>query len=369
MKPHLFTLLAMGLLLAGKQSAAADAMENCVAQELAQAPDDATLLTVRDKCRALLQSQTPVNQSIDQTCLRQRIKTAAGTLTTGEIKAGCQSAAVPTNLYLARAQAERATENNPFVLSPLRQNYMLPYTYNNNPNQTAYTSGGESVPLDKQEAKLQLSVKVPLSYIDLLLPHDEIYFGFTLKSFWQVYNHNISAPFRETNYRPEFFYRAMLPINAGDGVWMGRIGLEHESNGRTETLSRSWNRVYITLGYATDTWTLALQPWYRIPEDTKDDAESGLIKAAKGDDNPDIQDYMGRYELSGAYKWNKLEFSGLFRRNFSTGKGAHEVGISFPLWGRLRGYGQYFDGYGESLIDYNNKNQRFGIGFLLTDTL
>ena len=43
---------------------------------------------------------------------------------------------------------------------------------------------------------------------------------------------------------------------------------------------------------------------------------------------------------------------------------------SFPLPGfsRVRGYAQYYKGYGENLLDYDASIERLGIGFLLTDT-
>jgi len=61
------------------------------------------------------------------------------------------------------------------------------------------------------------------------------------------------------------------------------------------------------------------------------------------------------------------------RNNIGSGagqaRGAIQVDFTFPLWGRVRGYAQVFNGYGQSLIDYNHNVTSAGVGFLLSDIL
>lgn len=273
-----------------------------------------------------------------------------------------------------RFRQEQATQDQSYVITPHRQNYILPVTYNDRPNQAPFVAEAvfpDSVkPVKEEEAKLQLSFKIPLNYDDLLVKHDGLYFGFTLKSFWQVYNANTSRPFRETNYRPEIFYQAPLPVQAWEGAFFTRVGFEHESNGRSQLLSRSWNRLYAGVGFTRDNWVVYLQPWYRLPEDEKeDDGDPMTPPSPTGDDNPDIHKFLGHYELNAVWKHDNIEVSSQFRQNFNTGNGSVELGVSFPLWGRLKGYVQYYNGYGESMIDYDHRVNRIGMGFLLTDLL
>src|SRR3990167_5146064 len=58
-----------------------------------------------------------------------------------------------------------------------------------------------------------------------------LYFGYTQRSFWQAYNGKESAPFRETLYNPEVFFR-FQPGNRLSSQWGFDLGIEHESNGK-----------------------------------------------------------------------------------------------------------------------------------------
>jgi phospholipase A1 len=247
-------------------------------------------------------------------------------------------------------------------------NYILPVSLSDGMNNETYAAqapdSGWAENIEDHEAKYQLSIKAPLTYGDIFTEGDGIYFGMTIQSWWQVYSENISKPFRETNYQPEVFYLGGLdwhPFGGNTGII---VGAEHQSNGRSTAISRSWNRVYASFLFEKGNFAFALKPWYRLEEDEKE-----FIGDPEGDDNPDINDYMGYFQSTMAYKHENMEFSMMMRNNFATHKGAVELGMTFPLWGRLRGYVQVFSGYGESLIDYNHNQNRIGVGIALNNIL
>jgi phospholipase A1 len=257
-----------------------------------------------------------------------------------------------------RIEAERQSHDNPFIITQHRANYILPYTYSTDPSQENYTFFGDE-PMDNAEAKYQLSIKAPLYSAD-----DEslegLYFAFTLKSWWQVYNSDISAPFRETNYEPELFYLWAPSYELGGLDIVGlQLGANHQSNGRTNPLSRSWNRIVGTVIAETENFYYVTKVWYRLPEDEKDDPANPV-----GDDNPDILDYMGNFEFTVGTRVKDLELSLMLRNNLSTSnnRAYYELNAAYPLTKRFDLLLQYANGYGESLIDYDYKIERFGIG-------
>jgi phospholipase A1 len=314
---------------------------------------------------------TGVVQADDLTeCMTNRMQQANDEMTVGELRLQCQKqlrdgSFVTEDKQVAvvseRLRLDRQNVLAPFTLMAHKPNYILVATYNSsgyNPDPYREQYKNPSLELDDTEAQFQVSIKTPLA-IGLFDTFD-IYAAYTNRSFWQVYNDDISAPFRETDHEPEIW--AQFNPNwefHGFTNTANMVGFVHQSNGQGGVLSRSWNRIYVNFVVEKDNLALAFKPWYRIPDDD--------------DDNPDIKDYMGNYELRGAYKWDKNVFSVMSRNNLQSGfsKGAVELSWSFPLWSYpyMKGYIQYFNGYGESLIDYNQYTNQIGIGFALTDWL
>jgi phospholipase A1/A2 len=272
----------------------------------------------------------------------------------------------PRSLFERRIASELRAMNEPFSLLPHRPNHLMPLSYHRR-SQTGDGDGGAN---DRLEAQFQISFKFLLSrpwFDGRLIP----FFAYTGRSWWQVYDEDRSRPFREYNHEPELFIALPLP-RIGVWGWTPRaalFGFNHQSNGRSVPDSRSWNRLTaeFLLDRGSNDWA-SLRLWYRLPEDPK----TAPTESA-GDDNPDITRYLGHFELKlGHVATSGHNLTLTARRSLrSDGKGALQADWSHPLPGSpsLRWHVHFFSGYGDSLIDYNRKIDRVGLGVMLNDWL
>jgi len=244
-----------------------------------------------------------------------------------------------------------------------RPMYVLPLTWTNNVNSqptspAANHSALSDLGVKATEAKFQISLKSKLAE-DILGTDISLWAGYTQSSHWQIYNSKISRPFRETNYEPEVIM--VVPLRNKTLGWNMRfasLSLNHQSNGRAEPLSRSWNRVIGSLVFERDDWVIEVRPWQRLAE------------PANSDDNPDIEDYIGRGELMLNRFYGDHLFGARLRHSLRGGersRGSVQLQWAFPINGSLHGFLQVFNGYGESLIDYNHKQTMLGLGVTLAD--
>lgn len=267
------------------------------------------------------------------------------------------------SLLDSRWELAEDSKLGPFQLRAYKPVYLLPAFWTSDKNQMPQSpnpANSVTTPqvLDSTELKFQISFKTKIAE-NLFGDNGDIWAGYTQSSRWQAYNAENSRPFRETNYEPE----VMMVFRNGYSIggWRGRmtgISLNHQSNGRPDPLSRSWNRVMLNIGLDRDNWALVLRPWYRIPESRSDD------------NNPDIEDYMGRGDATLIWNRNGHEIALMARHSLRTGDRSHgalQLDYGFPISNLLRGHIQVFDGYGESMIDYNHKATYVGVGVSLLE--
>lgn len=312
------------------------------------------------------------------TCLVRELQAADDNITVGQIKKRCEMentaadsgdndpAATEKTALERRMKQEYESSSNLWTITPHKQNYILLGAYNfSDPYEQPWEeSASTDLDLNKTEVKFQVSFKFMLwENIFKKKNNGNLYFAYTQLALWQLYNRDISSPFRDTNYEPEAF----VAFNT-DWDFFGFknrffiLGVSHQSNGREDPLSRSWNRIYANFIMERGNLVLSLKPWYRLPE------------AVNDDDNPDIEDYLGYGEMRAVYRTGDNTFTLMLRNNLKPvdeNRGAVQLDWSFPLPGtdRIKGFVQYFNGYGECLLDYNASTSRLGLGFLLTDYL
>ena len=240
--------------------------------------------------------------------------------------------------------------------------YVMPLWYNATPNYDINSPTQDNVRASKDslqhlDSKLQISMKTKLAQ-DVFDTNADVWLGYTQQSYWQVYNGKYSRPFRSSDYQPEIFLTQPIKGNLpGNGsLRMLGAGLVHESNGQSDPLSRSWNRIYAMAGTEWGKLTVIPRLWLIVNENSKDS------------DNPDIGDYMGYGDVRWLYPLNdQSTVGGVMRYNPSSNKGAIQLDYAYPLTGGMKAILQLFHGYGENIQDYNHKSTNIGIGIMFND--
>ena len=264
-----------------------------------------------------------------------------------------------SELWELRCDHKRGT----FIVRTYLPNFLLPLHVSSSLNRAPSTPKQGVAPAhpgySNVEAKLQLSLRAKV-FEGLLLPHGDLWFMYTQRSLWQVWNSRDSAPFRSTDYQPEALYVLRAPewlgkLPAGWRWRMFNVGIAHQSNGQSDPLSRSWNRVYAGAGLERGDVGLQVRVMRRL--------HSGR------DDNPDLTRYIGGAEVLATW-FPGLAIAALtWRTGAPVGRGSLQLDWTFPVRRSqplgLRWYAQLFTGYGETLLDYNHRQNSIALGLTL----
>jgi len=249
-----------------------------------------------------------------------------------------------------------------FVINPYRANYIVPFSYRTNGKYQSYSLSDKYTNI---EAEIQISLKIDL--FKNIFGLNEIYsVSYTQNSWWQIYVD--SSPFRETNHKPEFEISVPVKTNYKLLNYLKRIKykIAHNSNGQgnittntimaskynLENRSRSYN--YMEADFLFEYKHLFLDLGINFP----------FLGNKDLTDNKDLYDYIGYNKLKLIYINSNIYTMLKLNGNFLTGK----YGIEFSNYYNVNKeknvhlFFKIFTGYGESLIDYNNRLTKIGIG-------
>ncbi len=215
-----------------------------------------------------------------------------------------------------------------------------------------------------EKSKFQLSFKYklfndPLESQQANTFIDGFHLAYTQTSYWDL--NSSSKPFDDTSYKPELFY--IIPKIDLNTTWIKAFGIQtgfqHESNGKEGDSSRSTNHAYIEptmLFHLIDHYFMAISPrvWTYVGNDN--------------DTNGDLDKYRGYFNVQ--LKVGNPDSFVLDTNTRWAEKGpSFQADLSYPLTSFFRNklnlylYLQYFNGYAERLVDYQEKEEIFRLGF------
>ena len=247
--------------------------------------------------------------------------------------------------------AQKNAATYPSIINLYRPNYILPYYQTHDPFQSIYlheTPNNQKV--QKEELNAQISFYIPIFHHLIKNKPLALNFAYTQLMFWQVYAK--SQYFRETNYEPELFIE-----NYFNPHFAAQIGIDHQSNGRGGYLERSWNRAYLQAEFSGSNWLTILRGWALVEQTVSSNLH-----------NPNIAYFLGYENVLFSYKVGKVKAS-LEVQNIESGlsRGFVQVTASYPILKAVSIYALFFNGYGQSLIEYDHKCTSLGVGVTIND--
>lgn len=203
--------------------------------------------------------------------------------------------------------------------------------------------------INKKTANAKYQISVSQRLTKSIFPFNStLLLTYTQKSFWDIYQN--SSPFADNNYNPGL--TLVRPIVHKDQLrGVAAISLEHESNGLDSVNSRSWNFINVSGTY-----------YYNPNIFIKAQVWAGIL----GKGNKDLYRYRGHGSLALNYRNNKDNVwvslvlnptdklrgvNTIFEFNYQLGKKANQY--LFLQW---------YNGYGENLLDYNQYSSMVRVG-------
>ena len=238
----------------------------------------------------------------------------------------------------------RALDNGPYF-TLYKDNYFIAGT----------TIGGKPTATNS-DVKFQVSIAQRLTKSTLPF-NTYLYLFYTQKCMWNVFEN--SMPMRDFNFNPGIGLAKHLFVKIR---YVGKVTLmiEHESNGRDGIESRSWNKVSLASNIFIDpNFMVHGKVWIPIID---------------GQNNQDILYYSGIYQVGTTFTTPNKRFG--FALTMVKRKGWNfkyntiwEVNYRLFKDENQFLFLQYYNGYGENLLDYNQYHSRLRIGLVIKPQL
>lgn len=218
-----------------------------------------------------------------------------------------------------------------------------------------YFAGG--IPIGKEPTVVNSDVKFQLSIAQRVtkskLPFDTyLFIQYTQKAFWNVFQK--SLPMRDLNFNPGIGLGHLI-IHHNKYIGKGYLMVEHESNGKDSTFSRSWNKITFAAAILLNkNWEAQFKTWIPILD---------------GHGNDDILKYNGIFQVAANFRTDNRRFNcgvivtkRLTWLSFNT-----QIELSYKFNNNENQYLflQYYNGYGENLLEYNQFKSILRLGFVI----